>query len=320
MSLHVLLEDPEWDAPVFKKLSRNDTGNSPGHQGGMVIPKDLRKYFPGLSLETTVDVPTVDDRLIADLYFADQFISQVNTRYQYQTWGGTRSPESRLTESLGSIRNHARGDDYILIQRNLYDLEYYRLFLVNRGSQYYQEINNLAGVARWGVLGDTAPMSNVQYRNAVTRQQTFEGQEFQLFDNDATRNEIRGKRIARSIVFRQIIKLIYIDTCCICQTGLKIPGRHSEIEAAHIVPRGENGTDDARNGLSLCKRHHWAFDHGLIGINDDRAIIIPESVTTLPENRELARLRDRLITEPIDRNLEPNVAALRWHRENILLN
>jgi hypothetical protein len=36
----------------------------------------------------------------------------------------------------------------------------------------------------------------------------------------------------------------------------------------HIVPKNQNGTDDPRNGLTLCARfedapHHWAFDAGL---------------------------------------------------------
>jgi hypothetical protein len=34
-------------------------------------------------------------------------------------------------------------------------------------------------------------------------------------------------------------------------------------QAAHIVPKNKNGTDDPRNGLTLCRAHHWAFDAGL---------------------------------------------------------
>ncbi len=320
MSLHNLINDPEWDCPIYKKLAHNDTGRASGHQGGMVIPKDLRKFFPGLPQQASPQNPTVDHRIIADLYIGDEFITQVNTRYQYQTWGGTRSPESRLTESLGPIRNTARGNDYILIQRNLADLEYYRLILIRRNSLYYREVERLADTNRWGVLGDEQPMSETQYQRAVVEEIIREQSDFQLFDNEAQTNETRSIRIARSVVFRQTIKRIYNESCCICHTGLKIPNGFSEVEAAHIVPRRKMGSDDARNGISLCRRHHWAFDHGLFGIGDNRVIIVPDTVIELPENSELLRYRDQLITEPNNRNLRPDESTLRWHRDNILIN
>ena len=31
------------ETPVFKILAPNDTGSSPGHQGGIVIPKDIEQ-------------------------------------------------------------------------------------------------------------------------------------------------------------------------------------------------------------------------------------------------------------------------------------
>ena len=43
------LSDEKWDFPFFKKLAANDTGSSPGHQAGMVIPKELRIFFPSLT-------------------------------------------------------------------------------------------------------------------------------------------------------------------------------------------------------------------------------------------------------------------------------
>ena len=319
MSLHSLINNPEWDCAIYKKLALNDTGEAPGHQGGMVIPMDLRKFFPGLPQQASADNPTVDHRIIADLYISDEFIARVNTRYQYQTWGGTRSPESRLTESLGPIRNIARGDDYLLIQRNLTDLEYYRLILIRQNSTSYEEVERLAGNNRWGVLGNEQPMSETQYQQAVVEEETREHVPFELFDNEAQRNEARSIRIARSVVFRQTVRRIYNESCCICHTGLKIPDGFSEVEAAHIVPRRKLGSDDARNGISLCRRHHWAFDHGLLGISDDRTIIVPERVIELPENNELLRYRDQPIIEPNNRNLRPDESAFRWHRDNTLI-
>jgi hypothetical protein len=44
-------EETRYDKPVFKILARNDTGQTGGHQGGLVIPKSLVKYFPDLKVE-----------------------------------------------------------------------------------------------------------------------------------------------------------------------------------------------------------------------------------------------------------------------------
>lgn len=116
MNLQNFLTDPKWDMPFFKKLPKNDTGDAPGHQGGLVVPKDLRIYFPKLIGDTTSDRPTIDHNIKALLYDGTKKVGCVGTRYQFQTWGGTRSPESRLTGNLGTIRNLAKADDIMVIQ------------------------------------------------------------------------------------------------------------------------------------------------------------------------------------------------------------
>ena len=57
----------EFDRPVFKQLSYNDSGESPGHQGGIVIPKDLDPYFPQLSGKISSSNPTIDENIKAIL-------------------------------------------------------------------------------------------------------------------------------------------------------------------------------------------------------------------------------------------------------------
>ncbi|OMF17024.1 hypothetical protein BK131_03350 [Paenibacillus amylolyticus] len=39
------------------------------------------------------------------------------------------------------------------------------------------------------------------------------------------------------------------------------------LQAAHIIPKKMNGTDDPRNGLVLCGNHHLAYDAGLFSID-----------------------------------------------------
>lgn len=135
MALICLVPSADWDKPIFKVLANNDTGAAAGHQGGIVIPKDLRSFFPGLSTaNTSMLVPTTDRRLTAELFAENRHLGTVSTRYQYQTWGGTRTPESRLTDQLGALRNLATGGDILIIQRNIDRLDRYRLTLVRKSS------------------------------------------------------------------------------------------------------------------------------------------------------------------------------------------
>lgn len=99
MSLE-FLNDKTWDYPFYKRLARNDTGEGPGHQGGIYINKTLRKFFPTLAGQPTADKPTVERSITAILMDDINYIDTVKTRYQIQTWHATRSPESRLTSNL----------------------------------------------------------------------------------------------------------------------------------------------------------------------------------------------------------------------------
>ncbi|MBM3575875.1 MAG: restriction endonuclease [Alphaproteobacteria bacterium] len=319
MPLANLLANPDWDQPFFKKLASNDTGSASGHQGGMVIPQDLRNYFPGLSGNVSSINPTLDHRIRAELFIEDKHIATVSTRYQFQTWGGTRSPESRITDKLGPIRDKARGNDYLVVQRNLEQLDFYRLILVRQSSTEYSMIVNLANGKRWGVLGVEKPMSATELEMAEKLENEREVLPFQLFDSTTIKVESRSFKIARSIAFRLTIQRVYSGICAACGTSLRSPEGPIELDAAHIVPRSMSGTDDARNGLGLCKRHHWAFDHGLFSVDESRNLFVPRSVRMLSENKSLSELHGTPMRESIEPDLYADDSALDWHRNNVLI-
>jgi putative restriction endonuclease len=85
MSTTPCFSDADWDFPFFKILPSNDTASAPGHQGGMVIPKDIRPYFPQLSGKMTEEKPTTDESIRAALVVNGNYIGTVSTRYQYQS-------------------------------------------------------------------------------------------------------------------------------------------------------------------------------------------------------------------------------------------
>ncbi len=319
MSIADLLENLDWDKPFFKRLPSNDTGAAPGHQGGMVIPKDLRTFFPGLVGEMSPANPTIDRRFWADLYDGTRFLSRVNTRYQFQTWGGARSPESRLTDNLAPLRNLAQAGDILAIQRSLVDLDLYRLILIRQGTSEFPVVDSMTGAARWGVLGDESPMTEVDYKKAVRRETKLESGSFEMFDKDAATTTTTTTRIARSVVFKKRVTELYEGTCCVCGTALRVPNGPVELEAAHIVPRKLLGVDDARNGLALCRRHHWAFDRGLFGIDGKRLVHVPTSILAVPQNKPLQALSGTSIAETSDKRMNAAKEALEWHMRNVVL-
>lgn len=319
MSSLQFLKDESWDFPFFKKLAANDTGASSGHQGGMVIPKDLRIFFPNLTGQPTSEQPTIDQHIKAILIVNGQKVGAITTRYQIQSWGGTRRPESRLTSNLTSLLNQARADDYIVIQRSLENLDLYRLWLISQGSPSYNDFAQLAGNKRWGTIQKDIPMTQEDINRAAIELNQSEEKPFSLFEEEPKHRETRSRRIARSIIFRATIQALYDCTCSVCRIGLSSPKGVFEVIAAHIVPKSKQGSDDVRNGLALCRTHHWAFDNGLFAIDQNRRILVPEVVCQIDRNEILAEFNGQPIKEANDSNLLADLSAFEWHRDNILL-
>jgi putative restriction endonuclease len=144
-----------FDKPVFKVLAHNDTGGAPGHQGGVLIPKDLESYFPPLSSHWTSANPTVSCIIDAELFDGATSLAKVQTRYQYQTWGAKRRPERRITGNLGELRSRAKRNDILLMERNLSKASSYRLRLIRRGTPAYLKIVAAAPGRRWGHLANS---------------------------------------------------------------------------------------------------------------------------------------------------------------------
>jgi putative restriction endonuclease len=68
MEISSFSADKNWKGPIFKVLAHNDTGAARGHQAGFLIPKALRKYMPPLAGNVDALNPTIDKRILADLF------------------------------------------------------------------------------------------------------------------------------------------------------------------------------------------------------------------------------------------------------------
>src|SRR5690606_2532246 len=148
----------------------------------------------------------------------------------------------------------------------------------------------------WGLVDET-PVTDSAITQASHELRSNEVSDFALFDPNPTTVESRSKKLARTIAFRKHLIELYDGTCSVCQTALRTPTGKVEMEGAHVVPRTLGGANDARNGLGLCRRHHWAFDRGLFGIDANRKILVPNETTDIVQNAELRDLRGKALVE-----------------------
>ena len=112
---------------------------------------------------------------------------------------------------------------------------------------------------------------------------------------------------------------LYDYTCVVCRLRIVTMDGESATDAAHIIPFHISKNDDVRNGISLCKLHHWAFDKGLISLSKTYQVFVSLLVVEQgPIEWKLSKLRDRSILLPEQDQLYPAQDALTWHREEVL--
>jgi len=136
------------------------------------------------------------------------------------------------------------------------------------------------------------------------------------------RAQYQSSRKSREHAFRHIILEEYRCQCSVCQAKflLRQDPREPlvEAEAAHIIPVEHKGPDDPRNGLSLCRRHHWAFDKGLFTITDGRDIKVSPAVLRAERRRfDLEEYDGSPMTPPASEACHPDEQALHWHQEKV---
>ena len=138
-----------------------------------------------------------------------------------------------------------------------------------------------------------------------------------LLDLAAVRRRGTTGGFSRDIGFRWSILDAYDHHCCVCGTRYAFRDM-SAMEAAHVVPRGSRGSNLLSNGLCLCPVHHWAFDKGLLAVDEDLTIRVADVILASGnEGNWLAEIHGQVAhiadDAPISRE------ALAWHRRNIFL-
>lgn len=160
-----------------------------------------------------------------------------------------------------------------------------------------------------GVIKDEARRYEVQLYAQLTN-------EFQPFLRDENARYLVSAP-KRDEAFRQVILNEYDYSCAICGRKFRVNDL-VEAQAAHIIPKRLNGTDDPRNGLALCRSHHWAFDSGLWTLTSKYEISISALAKQAEiRNFELLSLTGKAVREPVRDVVLPHPEAIEWHRSNV---
>ena len=209
---------------------------------------------------------------------------------------------SRIREVIASA---SFDDELFFLLTNTHDREVIRQTLIDTYfTGFKAEIESLI----------TEEQQISEYRRALLLQveQTFSS--LQPLAPTESENPIR---IAG---FRKAIMRIYDYTCVVCQLHVLTMDGASATEAAHIIPFNVSHNNDIRNGISLCRLHHWAFDNGLISLDRNYEVIVSDFMLERgPTEWLLTTLHGKSILLPDHNELYPAQEALAWHREKIFV-
>jgi putative restriction endonuclease len=150
-------------------------------------------------------------------------------------------------------------------------------------------------------------------------------QEFELLTRSAfvTHHTSVGKsrittvsKQVREKAFYNNIRKYYNYTCSICKSKVITPNEHYIVEGAHIIPWSESFNDDPRNGISLCRNHHWLFDKHMLTIRSDYKIqLSPWLNREINQWDEYKKISGSEILLPSDSKFYPASEALKHHNE-----
>jgi putative restriction endonuclease len=317
-------KDKVWDHGFFKALSSNDTGKK-NNQAGPVINIELQQYLPPIIEQPTIERPAVSISITAELCHKNTIIATVPVRYQIQSWpsklkkDGTFKQEKRLTRNLQPLLTISDPGDIWIVQRQLDSTTHYRFTLLKQSDHLFKKFISITKGRKLGPVSYQAhPESFEVVKACVAAAENFvQPGKFHPMEKDPKITTSTITRYYRDLAFRTKVLAIYGNCCAVCGKGFLSPSGLKEVDAAHIIPRGFAGANDPRNGIALCKSHHWAFDNGLFWVDKNRKIHVPSYVSVLAANKYITEFHTEDLADPNEDNHRPDLRAFEWHEKYI---
>lgn len=129
--------------------------------------------------------------------------------------------------------------------------------------------------------------------------------------------EMTTSKPFRDRAFKLSVRKAYANRCAVTGLLLLNAKGHPEVQAAHIRPVSDKGSDSVRNGLALTATVHWLFDKGVIAINDDLKILVAEKY--VPTKLMSLINESGSLTLPDDSTKSPHPAFLAHHRKTYFI-
>lgn len=126
---------------------------------------------------------------------------------------------------------------------------------------FVEYLQNLSSLHDFGQYAQ-----DLQVLEDVVKDLEINDEDIAITDYERKSTAATVKRKLRDISFRKRVLAAYSYRCAFCGIQLKL------VDAAHIVPVQENGSDETSNGIALCVLHHRAYDKGFVTVWDDYSV------------------------------------------------
>jgi putative restriction endonuclease len=121
----------------------------------------------------------------------------------------------------------------------------------------------------------------------------------------------------RDAAFRRVVVPAYDYRCAACGLRIVVDGS-AVVEACHLIPWEVRHDDDPRNGLALCRNHHWSMDQTLIAPGPDFKWHASSTLDPrIDGQRQLVDLDGENLISPLKSAYKPREDALRFRLERL---
>jgi putative restriction endonuclease len=222
--------------------------------------------------------------------------TKISTPFKYlnsEPFWTTNNQQASLDERLFKLLNQKQNRDQIrsILLSNYFD---------NETAAKMIGIGNMSGEV-WKRSKELSEM----VQNEFIPMHSSEGKK-------KTSSAERQKRVQS---FSLSIKNQYRYHCAVCRSKIITPAGKVIVDGAHIIPWEVSYNDDPRNGISLCKNHHWMFDEHLYTIKPDFTILLSPILYEKSQKVDIKNITNTKILLPSRESFTPAKEALLHHNK-----
>lgn len=130
--------------------------------------------------------------------------------------------------------------------------------------------------------------------------------------------ELSGPPSKRDPDFRDHVLNAYGYQCAVCGLAPLLDGMSAALEAAHLRWHSHGGPSTIENGICLCPLHHKGLDLGVMGISQERRIVISSRLHGGEATEaSFGRYHDQLLRGPVHGYPPLLPQHVKWHAQQV---